>query len=240
MNLPGRNLLSLTVYHLRRVVRLVIGVPTTPEPGEVKPGEGGGTVVGGGGSTPGDDVEVTLPGGETGSGEVGEGGEWEVEFPEVPHDPSLDIGDVDVTTKPKPGEPVIEVITPNPDGSVTVGGGGAKPGETVEVTFPDGSTSTGTAGKDGNWEATSPTPQPPDLGSDDLTSVSKPDPWQESVSGADAIWMEIGNYSFVECDDAGDYMVFENLVEIDPSSLVDTINPNGYEITEGGRYITFG
>ncbi|UUC20538.1 hypothetical protein NOV18_08675 [Pseudomonas asiatica] len=240
MNLPGRNLLSLTVYHLRRVVRLVIGVPTTPEPGEVKPGEGGGTVVGGGGATPGDDVEVTLPGGETGSGEVGEGGEWEVEFPEVPHDPSLDIGDVDVTTKPKPGEPVIEVITPNPDGSVTVGGGGAKPGETVEVTFPDGSVGSGTANDNGNWTVTSPTPQPPDLDQDDLAVVSKPDPWQESVSGSDAIWMEILNYDFVECDDAGNYIVYETIVEIDPLSLVDTMNPDGYEVTEQGRYITLG
>ncbi|WP_372029893.1 hypothetical protein [Pseudomonas kurunegalensis] len=240
MNLLGRNLLSLTVYHLRRAVRFVIGVPTTPEPGEIKPGEGGGTVVGGGGATPGDDVEVTLPGGETGSGEVDEGGDWEVEFPEVPYDPDLDPGNVDVTTKPKPGDPVIEVITPNPDGSVTVGGSGAKPGENVEVTFPDGSTGIGTAGEDGSWEVTSPTPQPPDLDSDDLTVVSKPDPWQESVSGSDAIWMEILNYDFVECDDAGNYIVYETIVEIDPLSLVGTMNPDGYEVTEQGRYITLG
>lgn len=240
MNLPGRNLLSLTVYHLRRAVRFVIGVPTTPEPGEIKPGEGGGTVVGGGGATPGDDVEVTLPGGETGAGEVDEGGDWEVEFPEVPYDPELDPGDVDVTTKPKPGDPVIEVITPNPDGSVTVDGGGAKPGETVEVIFPVGSIGSGTADDNGNWTVTSPTPQPPDLDQDDLTVVSKPDPWQESVSGSDAIWMEILNYDFVECDDSGSYIVFETNAEIDLSLHIDTINPDGYEVTEGGRYITLG
>ena len=240
MNLPGRNLLSLTVYHLRRAVRFVIGVPTNPEPGEIKPGEGGGTVVGGGGATPGDDVDVTLPGGETGTGEAGEGGDWEVEFPEVPYDPSVEPGDVDVVTKPKPGEPVIDVITPNPDGSVTVGGGGAKPGETVEVTFPDGSVGSGIADDNGNWSVTSPTPQPPDLDSDDLTVVSKPSPWQESVSGADAIWMEILNHDFVECDDDGNYFIFETIVELDPSFLVETINPDGYEVTEGGRYITLG
>lgn len=240
MNLPGRNLLSLTVYHLRRVVRLVIGAPTTPEPGEVKPGEGGGTVVGGGGATPGDDVEVTLPGGETGSGEVGDGGEWEVEFPDVPYNPDVGPGDVEVVTKPKPGESVIEDITPNPDGTTTVGGGGAKPGEDVEVTFPDGSVGTGTADDNGNWAVTSPTPQPPDLDSDDLTVISKPNPWQESVLGADAIWMEIGSYSFVECDEGGNYIVFETIVELDPVLLVETMNPDGYETTEGGRYIIFG
>lgn len=240
MNLLGRNLLSLTVYHLRRAIRLVIGVPTTPEPGEIKPGEGGGTVVGGGGATPGDDVEVTLPGGETGSGEVGDGGGWEVEFPEVPYDPDLNPGDIDVTTKPKPGEAVVDVITPNPDGGVTVGGSGAKPGENVEVTFPDGSVGSGTADDNGNWSVTSPTPQSPDLDQNDLAVVSKPDPWQESVSGSDAIWMEILNYDFVECDDAGNYIVFETIVELDPSSLVDTTNPDGYEITECGRYITLG
>lgn len=240
MNIPGRNLLSLTVYHLRRAVRFVIGLPSTPEPGEVGPGEGGGTVVGGGGATPGDDVEVTLPGGETGSGEVGDGGEWEVEFPDVPYDPDVGPGDVDVVTKPKPGEPVIDVITPNPDGSVTVGGGGAKPGETVEVTFPDGSVGSGTADDNGNWAVTSPTPQPPDLDSDDLTVVSKPNPWQESVSGSDAIWMEIGSYCFVECDDDGNYIVFETIVELDPALLVEVMNPDGYEVTEGGRYISLG
>lgn len=158
----------------------------------------------------------------------------------MPYDPNLDPGDVDVTTKPKPGEPIIDVITPNPDGTVTVGGGGAKPGETVVVTFPDGSVGSGTADDSGNWSVTSPTPQPPDLDSDDLIVVSKPSPWQESVSGADAIWMEILSYDFVECEDDGNYIVFETIVELEASLLVDTINPDGYEATEGGRYITLG
>lgn len=240
MNIPGRNLLSLTVYHLRRMVRFVTGAPSTPDPGEVKPGDGGGTVVGGGGAVPGEDVEVTLPGGETGSGEVGEGGDWEVEFPDVPFDPDLDPKDIDVTTKPAPGEPVIDEITQNPDGSVTVGGGGAKPGEIVEVTFPDDTVGTGTADENGNWEVTSPAPQPPGLLPGDLEVISKPDPMQESVSGADAIWVDIQGLEFVECCDDGAYITYEEANEPDPSQRIDTMNPDGYEVSEDGRYMTIG
>lgn len=306
MNILGRNLLSLTVYHLRRVVQLVIGSPvidgivvnpdgsvtvggsggtpgqtivitfpdgtvgtgvvgngggwtvtspgavtpvpsapdlivdqvptpdkpSVPEPGEVKPGEGGGTVVGGGGATPGDDVEVTLPGGQTGSGEAGSGGDWEVEFPDVPHDPGLEPGDVGVVTNPKPGEPVVGDITPNPDGTVTVGGGGAKPGDQVTVTFPDGSTGTGVADDNGDWSVVSPDAQDPAIKPGDVVVVAKPDPMAGSVSAPDAIYADIAGIEFVEVADDGSYIAWEQLVE--QLKRITGIN------TAASRSITFG
>ncbi|KAF0251997.1 hypothetical protein RDI61_24145 [Pseudomonas plecoglossicida] len=287
MNILGRNLLSLTVYHLRRAIRIVIGspvvdgivvnpdgsvavggsggtpgqtivitfpdgsvgtgivgngggwtvtspgvvtpvpgapdlivdqvptpeTPVTPEPGEVKPGEGGGTVVGGGGANPGDDVEVTLPGGETGSGGADDNGEWEVEFPDVPHDPDVGPGDVGVVTNPKPGEPVVGDVTPNQDGTVTVGGGGAKPGDQVTVTFPDGSTGTGTADDNGDWSVVSPGEQDPGLSPGDVTVDAKPNPMAGSVSAPDAIYADIAGFEFVEVDDNGSYLAWEQFVE---------------------------
>lgn len=287
MNILGRNLLSLTVYHLRRAMYLVIGspvvddvvvnpdgsvtvggsggtpgdtivvtfpdgsvgtgvvgsgggwtvtspgavtpapsapdlivdqvptpvAPTTPEPGEIKPGEGGGTVVGGGGANPGDDVEVTLPGGETGSGEAGPGGDWEVEFPDVPHNPDLDPGDVGVITNPKPGEPVVDDVTPNPDGTITVGGGGANPGDQITVTFPDGSTGTGTADDNGDWSVTSPGAQDPGTNPGDVAVDAKPDPMSGSISAPDAIYADLAGLEFVEVDDAGRYIAWEQFIE---------------------------
>ena len=49
MNILGRNLLSLTVYHLRRVVQLVIGLPVIDE---VVVNPDGSVTVGGSGGTP--------------------------------------------------------------------------------------------------------------------------------------------------------------------------------------------
>lgn len=287
MNILGRNLLSMTVYHLRRAIRIVIGspvvdgivvnpdgsvavggsggtpgqtivitfpdgsvgtgivgngggwtvtspgvvtpvpgapdlivdqvptpeTPVTPEPGEVKPGEGGGTVVGGGGANPGDDVEVTLPGGETGSGGADDNGEWEVEFPDVPHDPDVGPGDVGVVTNPKPGEPVVGDVTPNQDGTVTVGGGGAKPGDQVTVTFPDGSTGTGTADDNGDWSVVSPGEQDPGTKPGDVVVVAQPDPMAGSVSAPDAIYADIAGMEFVEVADDGSYIAWEQFVE---------------------------
>lgn len=287
MNMLGRNLLSLTVYHLRRVVQLVSGspviddvvvnpdgtvvvggsggtpgqtivitfpdgtvgtgvvdngggwtvtspgavtpvpsapdlivdqvptpvAPITPEPGEVKPGDNGGTVVGGGGANPGDDVEVTLPGGETGSGEAGDDGDWEVEFPDVPHDPDLDPGDVSVITNPKLGEPVVSDVTPNPDGTVTVGGGGSNPGDQITVTFPDGSTGTGTADDNGDWSVVSPGAQDPGIKPGDVVVDAKPDPMAGSVSAPDAIYADIAGLEFVEVADNGSYIAWEQFIE---------------------------
>lgn len=187
--------------------------PVVPEPGEVKPGEGGGTVVGGGGAIPGDDVEVTLPGGETGSGGADDNGDWEVEFPDVPYDPDLDPGDVGVITKPKPGEPVVDDVTPNPDGTVTVGGSGANPGDQITVTFPAGSTSTGTADDNGNWSVTSPGAQDPGMKPGEVVVEAKPDPMSGSVSAPDAIYADIAGFEFVEVDDGGNYISWEQFIE---------------------------
>lgn len=306
MNILGRNLLSMTVYHLRRAIRIVIGspvidgivvnpdstvtvggsggtpgqtivitfpdgsvgtgivgngggwtvtspgvvtpvpsapdlvvdqvptpvTPTTPEPGEIKPGDGGGTVVGGGGANPGDEVEVTLPGGETGSGGADGNGDWEVEFPEVPYDPDVGPGDVGVVTTPKPGEPVVGDVTPNPDGSVTVGGGGANPGDQVTVTFPDGTTGTGTADDNGNWSATSPGEQDPGTKPGDVVVEAKPDPMAGSVSAPDAIYADIAGLEFVEVSDDGSYIAWEQFVE--QLKKITGIN------TTASRSITFG
>lgn len=306
MNILGRNLLSLTVYHLRRVVKLVIGSPVVddvvvnpdgtivvggsggtpgqtivitfpdgsvgtgvvgngvgwtvtspgavtpvpgaqdlvvdqvptpdkpavPEPGEVRPGEGGGTVVGGGGATPGDDVEVTLPGGETGSGEAGDDGDWEVEFPDVPHDPDVGPGDVGVITNPKPGEPVVGDITPNEDGTITVGGGGANPGDQITVTFPDGTTGTGTADDNGDWNVVSPGAQDPAIKPGDVVVVAKPDPMAGSVSAPDAIYADIAGLEFVEVADDGNYIAWERFIE--QLKRITGIN------TTASRSISFG
>lgn len=306
MNILGRNLLSMTVYHLRRAIRIVIGspvidgivvnpdstvtvggsggtpgqtivitfpdgtvgtgvvgkgggwsvtspgavtpvpaapvlvvdqvptpvTPTTPEPGEVKPGDGGGTVVGGGGANPGDDVEVTLPGGETGSGGADDNGEWEVEFPDVPYDPELDPGDIGVGTSPQPGEPVVDDVTTNPDGSVTVGGSGANPGDQITVTFPDGTTGKGTADDNGDWSVVSPSEQDPELTPGDVTVDAKPDPMAGSVSAPDAIYADIAGLDFVEVDDGGNYIAWEQFVE--QIKKITGIN------TTASRSITFG
>ncbi|MDV5387591.1 hypothetical protein [Pseudomonas juntendi] len=286
MNIVGRNLLSLTVYHLRRAIRIVIGspvvdgiivnpdgsvavgggggtpgqtivvtfpdgsvgtgivgsdggwsvtspgavtpvpgaadlvvdqvptpvAPVVPEPGEVKPGEGGGTVVGGGGANPGDDVEVTLPGGETGSGEADGDGEWEVDFPEVPYDPDLDPGDIGVGTSPQPGNPVIDNITTTPDGSVIVSGSGSKPGDVVTVTLPDGTTGSGVADDNGNWSVHLPGAEGSVTGPGDVTVVAQPDPMAGSVSAPDAVYVDIAGMDFVEVDDNGNYLSWEPFV----------------------------
>lgn len=287
MNITGRNLLSLTVYHLRRVVKLVIGspviddvtvnpdgavtvdgsggtpgqtivvtfpdgsvgtgvvgngggwsvtspgavtpvpppgdlivdqvptpeTPVVPEPGEVKPGEGGGTVVGGGGANPGDDVEVTLPGGETGSSEADGDGEWEVDFPDVPYDPDLDPGDIGVGTSPQPGSPVVEDIAILPDGSVIVSGSGAKPGDIVTVTLPDGTTGSAVADDNGNWSVYIPGAQGSVTGPGDVTVGAEPDPMAGSVSAPDAIYADIAGFEFVEVDEGGNYISWEQFIE---------------------------
>lgn len=323
MNITGRNLLSLTVYHLRRVVRLVIGAPVidsitvdpdgtvavggsggtpgqtivitfpdgsvgtgvvsnggnwavtspgavtpvpgapdlivdqvptpvapvVPEPGEVKPGEGGGTVVGGGGATPGDDVEVTLPGGETGSGEADGDGGWEVDFPDVPYDPDLDPGDIGVGTSPQPGSPVVEDIAILPDGSVIVSGSGAKPGDIVTVTLPDGTTGSSVADDNGNWSIFLPDAQGGLTGPGDVSVEAEPDPMSGSVSAPDAIYADIAGFEFVEVDEGGNYISWEQFIEqlkrvvginTTPTSSISFVSTYGYPkrvLKSGNTYI---
>lgn len=323
MNILGRNLLSMTVYHLRRAIRIVVGspvidgivvnpdstvtvggsggtpgqtivvtfpdgsvgtgvvgngggwsvtspgavtpvtgaedlivdqvptpvAPVVPEPGEVKPGDGGGTVVGGGGANPGDDVEVTLPGGETGSGGADDNGDWEVEFPDVPYDPDLDPGDVSVGTSPQPGSPVVEDIATLPDGSVIVSGSGAKPGDIVTVTFPDGTTSSSVADDNGNWSIFFPGAEGSMTGPGDVTVEAEPDPMSGSVSAPDALYVDIAGLEFVEVADDGSYISWEQFVEqlkrivginTTPTSSISFVSTYGYPkrvLKSGNTYI---
>lgn len=175
MNILGRNLLSLTVYHLRSVARKVFGGVVIDD---VVVNPDGTVTVGGEGGEPGDTVVITFPDGSVGSGQIGIDGEWEVTSPDVvdpvpgPEDLVLDV----TPTPAPPGTPEIDEITPNPDGTVDVGGGGGSPGDQVEVEFPDGSVGEGEVDEDGDWDVTSPTPQDPDLDPDDLEVVITPPP----------------------------------------------------------------
>ena len=128
----------------------------------VDPIHGGGTSVSGKG-TPGNTVEVTLPDGSKVTGEVDKDGNFTIK---VPDGKELKPGDkVTVVEKDKNGHtsPATEVtvgdypntahqptVDPIHSGDKTVTGKGT-PGNTVEVTLPDGSTVTGTVDKDGNF-----------------------------------------------------------------------------------------
>lgn len=58
------------------------------------------------------------------------------------------------------GKPGNIWIRPEADGTVTVGGSGAKPGDTLTVTFPDGTQASSVVKPDGSWEVRSETQQP--------------------------------------------------------------------------------
>lgn len=175
MNILGRNLLSLTVYHLRSVVKKVFGGVVIRD--IVANPDGTVTVVGSGG-TPGDTIVVTFPDGAVGSGQVGIDGDWEVTSPGVvdpvpmPEDLVLDVS----TTPAPPCTVTIDGITPNPDGTVAVSGCGGEHGDQVEVEFPDGSVGEGEVDEDGKWEVISPTPQNPDLDTGDIEVIITPPP----------------------------------------------------------------
>lgn len=128
MNILGRNLLSLTVYHLRRVVRLVIGSPVVDG---VTVNPDGTVVVGGSGGTPGQTIVITFPDGSVGTGVVGNGGGWTVTSPgavtPVPSAPDLIIDQVPTPDKPATPEP--GEVKPGDGGGTVVGGGGANPGD---------------------------------------------------------------------------------------------------------------
>ncbi|WP_145115520.1 Ig-like domain-containing protein [Staphylococcus argensis] len=129
---------------------------------QVDPIHGGDTSVSGKG-TPGNTVEVTLPDGSKVTGEVDKDGNFTVKLPDGKE---LKPGDkVTVVEKDKDGhsstptevtvgdypntahQPTVDPVTA---GDKTVHGKGT-PGNTVEVTLPDGSKVTGTVDKDGNF-----------------------------------------------------------------------------------------
>ena len=129
---------------------------------QVDPIHGGDSSIGGKG-TPGNTVEVTLPDGSTVTGEVDKDGNFTIDLPDGKE---LKPGDkVTVVEKDKDGHtsPATEVtvgdypntahqptVDPIHSGDKTVTGKGT-PGNTVEVTLPDGSKVTGTVDKDGNF-----------------------------------------------------------------------------------------
>ena len=184
MNILGRNLLSLTVYHLRSVVKRVFGGVVID--GVVVNADGTVTVVGSGG-TPGDTVVVTFPDGTVGSGQVGIDGGWEVVSPGVV-DPVPMPEDLVIDVSPTPAPPcsiAIDSITSNLDGTVVVSGCGGEPGDKVGVEFPDGSIGDGEGDEDGNWEVISPTPQNPDLDTGDLEVIITPPPAEPIIQEID-------------------------------------------------------
>ncbi|EKU46817.1 Ig-like domain-containing protein, partial [Staphylococcus massiliensis] len=111
---------------------------------------------------PGSTVTVTFPDGTTSTGTADENGNYVVDIPsnvDLTGGETLPITSTDkegneseqatttVTDTTAPTVPTVNPVT-SEDAQVT---GTAEPGSTVTVTFPDGSTSTGTADEDGNY-----------------------------------------------------------------------------------------
>ncbi|WP_114602653.1 Ig-like domain-containing protein [Staphylococcus sp. EZ-P03] len=150
-----------------------------PDAPVIDPVDEGATTVTGTG-TPGDNVTVTFPDGNTATGTVDNDGNWTVDVPEgttvnkgdvitatatdeagnTSDESSVTVtGKADNATPPAnddnqggttvvtPEPPVINQV-PEESPSVT---GTATPGNTVEVTFPDGHTETATVNQEGGW-----------------------------------------------------------------------------------------
>jgi hypothetical protein len=125
---------------------------------------------------PGSTIEVTWPDGSTSSTVVGEDGSWSVSTPD-----DMDSGTITVTATDPSGntsDPVSSLLdTTGPTEPVVESANGAEvagtaePGSTVEVTWPDGSTSQVTTGPDGQWRV----PTPDSVPSGDIT-VTATDP----------------------------------------------------------------
>ncbi|UST72281.1 Ig-like domain-containing protein [Pseudomonas siliginis] len=144
--------------------------PNVPDAPAVIGNPDGSITVGGNGQ-PGDTVNVTFPDGSTGSVIIGEDGSYTIDSPvgqpegEIVvsiTDPSGNTsGETTVVYEDStaPNVPDAPAVIGNPDGSITVGGNG-QPGDTVNVTFPDGSTGSVIIGEDGNYTIDSPVGQP--------------------------------------------------------------------------------
>ncbi len=121
---------------------------------------------------PGSTVSVELPDGTTITGTVPPGGTFTLTSPtpQPPGDVTTTVTDGGGNTSPPttttyvdttaPLPPTGIVVTPNPDGTLIITGGG-EPGSTVSIELPDGTTITTTVPPGGTFTLTSPTPQPP-------------------------------------------------------------------------------
>ncbi|MCY1565183.1 Ig-like domain-containing protein [Staphylococcus pettenkoferi] len=149
--------------HTSPATEVTVGdYPNTAHQPTVDPVTAGDKTVHGKG-TPGNTVEVTLPGGTVVTGEVDENGNFTVKVPDgttlKPGDEITVVekdhhGHASTPTKVTVGDTANEAHQPTVDpihgGDKTVHGKGT-PGNTVEVTLPDGSTVTGEVDKDGNF-----------------------------------------------------------------------------------------
>ena len=162
---------------------------------------GDGEVTGRG--TPGSDIKVKFPDETEGTVKVGANGLWKIN---VPQGLTLEVGDVVTaiqTTDPylpsdeaqrtviaRPVRPTSD--TPNinpikPDDIVVTGEG--VPGAEIEVTWPDGSTSTTTVSPNGNWIVGVPDDVTLEPGDKVIAVQTEPDkepsiPAEQTVSGA--------------------------------------------------------
>ena len=126
------------------------------------------TIVTGTGDEIGNVITVTWPDGTTGTTTVKPDGTWEID---VPGTVTLDEGDVITATETDtnnnesgPGTttvydntpPAAPVIDPVEETDTKVTGTGDEPGNTITVTWPDGSTDTTIVKPDGTWEVNVP------------------------------------------------------------------------------------
>jgi RecB family endonuclease NucS len=163
MNISGRNLLSLTVYHLKNLVKKVLG-----QPGNIWViinGDGTATV-GGNGAKPGDTLTVTFPDGTQASTIVKPDGSWEVRS--ETQQPGLEVKDVVVTTEPPNYRPVIDSITVTQDGKYLVAGHGGRAGDTISFTIDEVTYTLNLDGSDVWFFTVTPEKPPKDLDPGDV------------------------------------------------------------------------
>ncbi|MCK1238706.1 Ig-like domain-containing protein [Streptococcus uberis] len=157
---------------------------TPPPAPPVNPVTSEDTVVTGTG-VPGDTITVKFPDGSTGTAVVQPDGTWSVVIPSgvdlkggevlpvVEIDPAGNVSpasSVTVTDTTAPLAPPINTVSST---STTVTGVG-EPGNTVTVTFPDGSTSTAVVQPDGTWSA--PIPAGVTLSGGEIITATQTDP----------------------------------------------------------------
>ena len=159
MNSLGRNLLSLTVYHLRRVVRLVIGEPKGIW---VICHDDGTATVGGSGAVPGTNLTVTFPDDSKASTTVTASGAWQVVSGVIASCPLAT--ELEIVTGDPTSVGVIDSIEITPDGSYLISGHAGRAGDVLTVTIAVEDFELHLAGAE-TWHFTvTPSVIPPDIG----------------------------------------------------------------------------